>query len=91
MVRTQLERTLQSVGKRVFIEHFEHFGNFNLAVSEVADRLSRSFTAKARLTRASHARRIFVAGLEQEALSLIVASRRVSQAVRVQAQVLLGS
>jgi len=90
MERAQVERALQSVGKRVFIEHFGDFGDLNLSVGEVADRLSRSFTLKARSTRASHVRRIFVAGLERHALSLIVESRRVSQDIRDRAEELLG-
>ena len=84
-----LERLLNRVGKRVFVEHFEDFRTTRLSPAEVVALLPQEFTLKSRWSRTSKARRIFREGLAAEALRLIAASDRVDPAIARRAQHLL--
>jgi len=68
-----LERLLNRVGKRVFIDHYSDFQSCTLSAGEVVALLPQEFTLKSRWSRTSKARRIFREGLAEHALRLTFA------------------
>jgi hypothetical protein len=89
MSDTNLDRLLRSIGKVIFISHYDDFQNTALSIQAVADRLPNEFTEKSRISRASKARRIFREGLEKAALETIVTSERLDDDITKRARELL--
>ena len=69
MSNSNLDRLLNSVGKRIFVDYYLDFKK--LPNQEMIDRLPQQYTLKSRRSRTNHARRIFREGLEIEALSIV--------------------
>lgn len=69
----QLQRSLNSIGKRCFVKYFEEFRSSN----DVAALLEREegYTFKACRSRTSHAKSIIKARREQDALDIIIRSK----------------
>jgi len=72
----ELDRLLNSVGKKVFVQYYASFGDPRIPDSEVIERLTQDYTLKASRTRTSKARRIFREGRQREALQRIADSER---------------
>jgi hypothetical protein len=89
--KSNTPRLLNSVGKMIFVEYFESFSNELIPAQEIVQQLSHAYgySTKASSTRISKARQILKNGLLDEALSIIVASKRVSENTRIKAEKLL--
>lgn len=84
-----LNRLLNSIGKKVFVDYFEMFSNKNLSNDEKVSLLPQHYSISGSRTRVSCANRIFDAGLEKEALKIIINSRSEERAIE-QAKALLS-
>lgn len=87
--QTDLNRLLVSVGKQVFVGHFDAFANPALSNADVAAVLPARYTDKSRASRTAHARRVIREGLAIDALVIISASSHLDDAVVTRARVLL--
>ena len=87
----KLERYLQSVGKRCFVNYFDDFAG-GLSSDAVVELLMRNegYAEKASRTRVSTARRIIKAGRAGDALQVIGKSSRVPESIRNQAMQIAG-
>ena len=72
----ELDRLLNSVGKKVFVRYYAWFADQRIADSEVVEMLPHIYTLKSRRSRTSKARRIFRDGRHREALERIANSER---------------
>lgn len=90
MNKEELNRKLNSVGKQVFVEHFELFQKY------ASGRLSREQAIEELVSlgvsndsgagiRVGNAKLIFEAGKEMDALSIILDSKRIPSSVLVEA------
>lgn len=86
-----LPRLIQSVGQSTFVRYYHEFADPRLTNQQVAEILPSKYTCKSRISRTSHARKIFREGLEAQALELISASKRVDAATRENARKLLAT
>ena len=89
MNKEKLHRTLDSVGKAVFVKHFVAFRKCaetgdNAACAAKLESFSDS--DRSRQTRCSKAKSIFLAGKECKALQMCAAAKRVPNAVRIRAE-----
>ena len=75
-------RLLNSVGKKIFVEYYEVFSNPNLTNEEKVDRLPKHYAVSGSKTRVNCANRIFEAGLERDALKLVINSKADSEAIK---------
>lgn len=92
MSNIDLIRLLNSVGKKVFVDFYDRFSDPALTTADVAALLPDEYTPHSRRSRASTARRICRAGLGDEALYLVAASRSVDPAsARKARELLVGS
>ena len=85
-----LDRKLQSVGKDVFVTilYPEILSNPNVTYEKLADSYPRygSFSVNSQKSRLSSAKSIFTAGLELEALKIVIDSKKVDEKVRREAK-----
>lgn len=86
-----LERSLQTVGKMIFIEYYNSFKNEAIPNLDMVDTLPRIYTLNSRRSRTYHARWIFHQGLQIDALKIIASSDRVSVEVVEEARKLIKS
>ena len=93
MDNSQLERSLQSIGKACFVKHYELFTDHRVDGADAAEYLLKAerFTEKACSTRVSHARAIIRAGRANDALRNIAKSGRVPNEWRDKAMNLVRS
>jgi len=78
-----IERLLNSVGVKIFIEYFEYFSNTNLTVSEIIEILPDEYTENSRRTRISKARIIIKDNiLLQQSLEYIINSKRIDPSIK---------
>ena len=87
---TALVRLVRSIGQSVFVRYYREFADSNLSNQAVAKLLPSEYTAKSRNSRTGHARKIFRAGLQIEALELICKSKRGDPESAANARELLG-
>jgi hypothetical protein len=89
----QLARTLKSVGKTCFIRFFHEFSSTTMSREDIIHKLrvETNYTEGSCVSRVSHARRIFSAGLAAKALNIIISSNSkvISEEIRVKAQQLI--
>jgi hypothetical protein len=85
-----LVRSLNSVGKKVFVDYYVQFADPDLTTGEVADLLPHEYTLKARQSRASKGRKICREGLGRFALRIIASSDKVDPAAAQRARELLA-
>ncbi|MFT6403816.1 MAG: hypothetical protein ACJA2U_000165 [Marinomonas primoryensis] len=96
MFEEELNRKLNSVGKKVFVECFYCFQRYAFgqitkesAIKELVDSaISNEAGASIRL---SNAAMIFKANKQNEALGIVLSSKRISSVVREKAQILMKS
>jgi hypothetical protein len=72
----ELDRLLNSVGKKVFVRYHAWFADLRMPASEIIDMLPQDYTLKSRQSRTSKARRIFREGWQREALQRIADSEK---------------
>jgi hypothetical protein len=93
MDKTNLNKLLNAIGKRVFVQYFREFRecchNETNQVMIALLQKKEPFTRKSCSSRTAKARRIFQKRLEEEALSIIARSGRVGQKVTDKANALL--
>ncbi len=91
MQRERLIRYLKSVGKACFVKYFELFNDDSIQNHEIAQTIKEEdcYTDKACNSRTGHARMIIREGGAEEALRIIVESRRLEIGVVRQAEKLL--
>ena len=77
-----IEKLLNDIGIKVFIEYFQYFKNNNLNIDDMIEILPDSYTEKSRKSRTSKARRLIRENREQEALNYILKSKRISQELK---------
>lgn len=82
MTTTNLLRLLNSIGKSTFVRYYDQFADLRLSHEHVVATLPESYTLKSRNSRATHARRIFREGLQEEALELILHAEGVDDKTR---------
>lgn len=88
-----LNKTLAAVGKTVFVNFYYDFKDFSISKDELAQKIltlnpgSKSDNQNFRIPRARH---IFEAGQEQDALRMIVESKRVPSEVIEKAKSILA-
>lgn len=87
---TDLGGLLNRIGKEVFIRYFDQFRDSVISNEEMIDLLPQEYALKSRRSRTAKARRIFREHLEEEALSVIAASEKVSAEVSEKARRLLA-
>lgn len=87
----QLERTLRSIGMRVFVEYFDYFADSRIPAVDMIERLfqQENFTEKSCRSRTGHARSIIRSGRSSDALRLVVDSTRVEASIKKRAEQLL--
>ncbi|HEU4453686.1 MAG TPA: hypothetical protein VFR81_11535 [Longimicrobium sp.] len=85
-----LVRTLNSVGKKIFVDYYAQFSDPDLTTGEIADLLPQEYTLNARRTRASKGRKICQEGLGRFALRIIASSDKVDPAAAQRARELLA-
>lgn len=71
-----LDRLLNSVGKRVFVRFYAWFADERIPASEIVAMLPQDYTLKSRSSRTSKARRIFRERRHLEALQRIADSEK---------------
>jgi len=84
-----LLRTLNSIGKSVFVKYYYNFKNESREFCIAA--FTENYTDKAKSSRTGHAQRIFREGLQKNALNLIINSTRVDDQTITLAQEFLNS
>jgi hypothetical protein len=93
MTDAELNRALNSVGKKCFVAFYATLGDLSLAPADAAATISNakksSFVA-VRGYRVRPARKIFVAGREHDALAIIAESNRVAPEARERARSLFA-
>ncbi len=77
-----IEKLLNDIGIKVFIEYFQYFKNNNLHTDDLIEILPDSYTKKSKKSRTSKARRLIRENREQEALNYILKSKRISQELK---------
>lgn len=80
-MQIDLIRLLNSIGKRVFVEYYEVLSNKYMTNEEKISKLPKEYKISGSRTRITCANRIFEAGLEKEALHLIINSRTERKAI----------
>jgi len=82
-----LKRVLNSIGKGCFIKYFEEFKDPSNSKEKLIEQISSTekYDEGATLTRVNSARRIFKYGMENEALDLIINSKRIEFDVKQKA------
>ncbi|RIW34026.1 hypothetical protein D3H55_10545 [Bacillus salacetis] len=90
----EVSELLNRVGKKIFIEYYFDFKQLRdtyTSNADVVNRINESFTLKSKNSRTAKAKRIFMEGLEIEALRIIVNSSHPSvDSVREQAKDILA-
>jgi hypothetical protein len=86
-----LDRLLRSVGMKAFVEYYDIFKRYKNSDdnSQVINSMTENWTYNGKSTRASCAKRIFRAGLEKEALLMIIGASRVEPFVQKKAEEIL--
>jgi hypothetical protein len=76
---TQLNRTIQSIGKRCFVENFALFTDMRIPNEDAIEQLMKDhgYQESGAKTRVLGSRRIIASGRAKDALSLIASSDRV--------------
>lgn len=87
----KLQRCLQSVGMKIFVEYYYAFKNEMISNQEMVEQLPHEYTIKSRRSRTSHARWIFQNGLNIDALNKVESSDRVASNVLEGARLILRS
>jgi hypothetical protein len=85
-----LVRSLNSVGKKIFVDYYAQFSDPDLTTGEVVDLLPQEYTLNGRRTRASQGRKICREGLGRFALRIIASSDKVDPAAAQRARQLLA-
>lgn len=82
-----LKRTLNSVGKSCFVKYYDDFKDTNISKEALIETISSNedYDEGATLTRVNSARRIFKYDMENEALNLIINSKRIDFNVKQKA------
>ena len=70
-----LNRTLYTIGKQIFIKYYIFFKNLNYTSVDSIDIIKENYTIKSKRSRFNHARMIFQKNLNIEALNIIIKSR----------------
>lgn len=83
----ELISLLNKIGKRIFVQYFDEFGSDQNLILLLQNK--ESFKPKATATRIANVRRIFRAGAEERALSIIAESTRVKPEAAEKARALL--
>ncbi|MBR1680916.1 hypothetical protein IJ707_03900 [bacterium] len=84
-----LERTLHSVGKAIFVKYYYFFkDDTHYSNSDLIEIISENYTDKSKKSRTGHARMIFRNNLNIEALEIIIKSK-VSEGTKLAAQELI--
>lgn len=82
-----MERLLNSVGKKCFVEYFEIFKNMNIEHSDLVNTIheEKGYSLKACQTRVSKSRKIIGNGQTSDAFQVIIKAQRVDEATRSRA------
>ena len=83
---TQLERRINSIGKRCFVEYFEHFADESISRSVLIELMYSKEKWSTCGNRISSARSIIKAGRARDALQIISCAKKVSKAIRDEAR-----
>lgn len=70
-----LNRTLYTIGKQIFIKYYHFFKNPNYTSADSINIIKEDYTNKSKFSRFNHARMIFNKNLNIEALNNIITSR----------------
>lgn len=82
-----LEKTLNSVGKAVFVKYYFVFAN--MSNEDCLEMFTENFTEKSKRSRTSHAKAIFRENKQFDALKIISNSPRVDPVVKKKAKDIL--
>lgn len=85
---TTLERALNSIGKKCFIDYYEDFKNCNdkkALASKLLTSNHKAISITAQITRVNYAKWIFDNHHEKEALNIIINSKRIDEITKTKA------
>ena len=81
-----IEKLLNGIGIKIFIEYFHDFSNDNLETNDLIDILPHTYTEKSRKSRISKAKMIIKENRLQEALNHIINSHRIDSLLKEKAK-----
>lgn len=91
---TTVERALNSIGKKCFINYYEEFQSYtdkNALAKQLLANNKNATSLSAQMTRINYAQWIFDNKKEKEALSLIIKSNRLDEATKKTAREYLNN
>ena len=93
MDENQLERSLQSIGKKCFVKYFDTFNDKKLSNEDVIEILMKNegYEESGCRTRVTQARRIIKAEMSKSALSIISQSSKLEDSILEKAELILNN
>lgn len=85
-----IEKLLNGIGIKIFIEYFEYFNDDNLDTNDIIEILPSSYTEKSRRSRISKARTIIKSHQLEEALNYILNSIRIDEEIKEKVRTILN-
>ena len=89
MNEEQLAKSLNSIGKRSFVEDYEIYSNKELTVQKKIQILTNHYSSSGATIRVSFAEKVFKNNKQLEALKLIIDSLRITQSLKDKAKELI--
>lgn len=90
MNEEQLIRSLNSIGKKSFVEDYGVYSNQGISRNEKVQILSNKYSVNGATIRVSYADTIFKHNKQNEALKIIIASPRMATSLKEQAKQLIN-
>lgn len=92
MTQQQLERSLQSIGKECFVRYFEYFNDNHYSNGDLVSFLvqKEGYMESGCKVRVSQSRRIIKEEMVEDALNVIISSKRLDSATLMSAKKILS-
>ena len=90
MMENELVRSLNSIGKRSFVEDYAIYSDPNLTKEKKVNKLTELYSLNGATIRVSYAEKIFLNKKQVDALKIVINSPRTSALIREKAKQLIA-